>query len=170
MNCIDPASNLVKWPMLSPVKISAAALFNSTLPHQATFIRRDLFFQFGFYNVQFKIASDWLFFLEVILQHNVSYSHFDGTISNFMLDGISSNPKSKNLAREEQLRILEEKYPHFLPDYIELFRLQNQLSDWQSSKEFRAFILLQKMGIIGLGMFYLRINRLFHRKFDNIFL
>jgi glycosyltransferase involved in cell wall biosynthesis len=51
-----------------PDTISPEHLYYSTLMHPATFIRRDLFAKVGLYREDFKICSDYYFFVKAILK------------------------------------------------------------------------------------------------------
>lgn len=44
-------------------EINFRTFFNATINHQASFIKRSLFYKYGLYDEQLKIASDWKFFL-----------------------------------------------------------------------------------------------------------
>jgi glycosyltransferase involved in cell wall biosynthesis len=147
----------IKWHVCSPSEVTAKNLFNNTLPHQATFIKRNLFDKYGFYNESLQIASDWQFFLEIILEHGASYSHYNGVISYFNMDGISCKPATTDLARQEQLAILENKYPRFIADYNLLEKLEKENQEWYESKEYKVFRFLLKNQIIGIGVFIIRI-------------
>lgn len=61
----DTATQTIRWLIPSPDGLTAATLFNGTLPHQSTFIKRELFNRYGLYNEDLKIASDWLFLLKL---------------------------------------------------------------------------------------------------------
>lgn len=68
-------------------------LYKGALPHQATFIKTDLFNQYGLYDETLKVAADWEKWIVFILLHHCSYKHLDFLCSVFNLNGISStNP------------------------------------------------------------------------------
>lgn len=81
--------------------ISKKSLYHRTLPHPATFIKRDLFLKYGFYDESYKIAADYDFFLKVILKKNLKPQYLPFTISIFDTEGISTV--------NEQLRICEKR-------------------------------------------------------------
>jgi glycosyltransferase involved in cell wall biosynthesis len=163
----DTQQGAIKWQVPSPDQLTAKTLFLGTLPHQATFIRRSLFNRFGLYNEQLKIASDWLFFLEALLIHGCSYQHHTETIAYFNMDGISCNPATESLPRREQLSILQQKYPLFLPDYEQLDQLEKQSQAWLQSREYRVYGFLERMGVIQFGVFARRLKRFFLRTLVN---
>ena len=155
----DSVKGEIKWQISSPDQITAKALFSGTLPHQATFIRRDLFGTIGLYSEQWRIASDWLFFVEALLVRNCTYQHHSATVSFFNMDGISCNPETNNLPRQEQLLILRQKYPRFLPDYEDYAVLEKQQRQWVNSREYRVYTFMEWLGIIRLGVCCRSIKR-----------
>ena len=163
----DTVKEEVRWHVPSPEKLTAKTLLLGTLPHQATFIKRSLFETYGLYNESLKIASDWLFFLEVLLEHGCSYRHLPVTVSYFAMDGISCSPETAGLPRREQLGVLEKKYPRFLPDYERLQQLENETAAWKSSREYRAYRVLKRIGVISCTVFFVRVMRWTKRKFKS---
>ena len=155
----DNQEDEIRWHVRSPEKITAKALFMGTLPHQATFIRRSLFKRVGLYNEQLTIASDWLFFLDALLGHHCSYEHFPGTIAYFNMDGISCNPATNGLPRQEQRLILQERYPLFLADYEQLEKLEEERLEWLNSREYAVYGFLDRNRVIRSGVFLRRIKR-----------
>lgn len=89
--------------------LSAALLLSPTfcLPHPATFIKKELF-KAQLYNEQYKIVSDWEFWIKSILFKNHSTKHVDIGISNFQEGGISSDT---TLANQERTKVLKELFP-----------------------------------------------------------
>ncbi len=161
----DMQSGVVKWAVPSPEQITAKTLFLGTLPHQATFIRRDLFETIGLYNEHLKITSDWLFFLEALIEHGCSYQHYPKTVAYFNMDGISCDPKTASLPRKEQLSVLQLKYPLFLPDYTQLDQLEKQSQQWLQSREYRVYHFFARIGLIRAGVFSRRVKRFIQRTF-----
>ncbi len=158
---IDPATSRVRWHVESPDLLTAATLFHGSLPHQATFIRSHLFAKHGLYNEELTIASDWKFFLEVLLEKHATYARFRGTVACFMLDGLSSRPETCGLPQQEQRFVLGQKFPRFLTDYDRLKALDDERVQWQNSREFHAFRILKKTGVVSAMILLIRVsNRL----------
>jgi glycosyltransferase involved in cell wall biosynthesis len=164
----DTGRDAVKWLVPSPDILTAKTLFNGTLPHQATFIKRELFDKYGFYNENLKIAADWKFFLETLLEHQVTYHHFQGLVAYFNMDGISCQLENQDLPLNEKRTVLESKYPRFIPDYDLLDQLEKEDQIWKNSKEFRVYGFLNKTGIISIGVFIIRISNYLRRKFSHL--
>lgn len=91
------------------------------LPHQATIINKSLFQRIGLYNEDYKIISDWVFFMEAIFIHKVSYKHVDLTVVNFDGSGISNQSIYLKTIIKEQLNYLLFRFP----DKIQLYKTHN---------------------------------------------
>ena len=50
-----------KSPSLHDDEMNIQFFLSSTLPHQATFIRRDLFDRCGMYDETYRVSADWVF-------------------------------------------------------------------------------------------------------------
>lgn len=112
------------WTGGHPDSLSFNFFVECTLPHSASFIKRSLFEQVGFYDEELLICSDWKFFLDAICRHNASYKHIDKTISVFYLDGISSSASSIEIIKKEKNLVLQRDYPIFMQMNDELTRLK----------------------------------------------
>lgn len=81
------------------------------LPHQATIIKKSLFYKVGFYNENYKIISDWVFFMEALFFHNATYKYVDVTAINFDGSGISNQTKFLRTIIIEQLDYISKRFP-----------------------------------------------------------
>jgi glycosyltransferase involved in cell wall biosynthesis len=96
--------------------LSLFDFFVSNIPHQATFIKRKLFDRYGLYDENYKIVSDWLFFLKTIVFESVEVKYIDTTIARFDMEGISNANMALHML--ERRKILEELLPPaILADY-----------------------------------------------------
>lgn len=77
------------------------------LPHPSTFIKRKLLKR-HLYNEQYKIISDWEFWLKAIIFENCSMKYINICITNFLEGGISSNI---SLISKEREQILSNLFP-----------------------------------------------------------
>ena len=73
------------------------------IPHDATFIKRELIEAKG-YDENYKIVSDWKFFIEKMILDNCSYKLIDTVVSEFEVEGISSDKVKCEKEREEILK------------------------------------------------------------------
>jgi len=78
----------------------------STLSHQATFIKRDLFSKYGFYDESYRIVADYDFWIKTIVINNVKTKYIPLTVSVFDLSGISTSHKYAKMHAQERTRAL----------------------------------------------------------------
>lgn len=88
--------------------------FVNTLPHQATFYKKEVFEKFGGYEENFKIISDNILNKKLLCDYHVSATYVDQIISVFLNDGISSTNRELDL---QERKIFQENY--FSKDEIE---------------------------------------------------
>lgn len=87
------------------------------LPHQATIIRKSLFQEVGFYNENYKIISDWVFFMQALFQQSASYGMIEAPVVLFDKSGISSQYAYTRKIIIEQLNYIAEKHPAYVSFY-----------------------------------------------------
>ena len=115
------------------------------LPHQATIINKVLFDKIGLYNEQYKIISDWVFFMEALFYHNASYHFVDLNPICFDGTGISNQNSQLKLIIKEQLDYISKRFP----DKINVYKTGSpyvkkyfrQIPRWR--RPFNKFIFLQ---------------------------
>ncbi len=137
----------------TPSELSFSHFFTSGINHQASFIKRDLFFKYFMYNTEYKICADWEFFLYAICKRNEPYLHLNKTICYYDFSGISANPANLNTYYQEREEILRKYFPLFYDDYIffdknydrrirKLFQIQKNKILWRTVKIFITIFLL----------------------------
>jgi glycosyltransferase involved in cell wall biosynthesis len=92
-------------------KLNLFYFIDHTLNHQATFIKRELFEKYGLYSLEYKISSDYEFFLKAFLDNDTRFIHHDFTVCNFQLDGMSQNPINFDDVTKERLIIQKKHIP-----------------------------------------------------------
>lgn len=114
---------------IAPAKNKTLTLYDfytGTIKHQATFIRRDLFTQYGLYDESLRITSDWKFFLQTIGLHNQQPVYVDVDIVHFLWEGISTNPKWIKIHNEERQKVFDQCIPKTIQaDYNNLVHLND---------------------------------------------
>lgn len=86
--------------------------YKGTLNHDCAYIRRDLFVEYGLYNEQMKICSDWEWYVRAIVLggEKAVYTNIDVTI--FDMNGVSeSHGKNAELIKKERREYLEKILP-----------------------------------------------------------
>ncbi len=139
LKVIDGEKNYIKR---YPKKLSLSYFLRDTLPHPATFIKASLFSRIGFFDENYLIVSDWIFFLLAIFKYNCSYFKIEEVFSDFNLDGFSSMPENKELIQAEKKKIIEEHFKAILPEIIELEELKFFFKNLKSSRTIRLLVKL----------------------------
>lgn len=102
-------------------------LFNGTLNHQASFIRRELLLKIP-YDESLKIVSDWKFWWESIVFHQCSFQVSDLCISKQDMTGISLSDKNKELHLHEREKVLNSFFPPLVLDSFQNYNALRHLS------------------------------------------
>ena len=101
-------------------------MFDNTFHHQACLIQSSLFREFGLYSTDYRLCSDWKFFFDCVVLHNVKSQYIDLTVAHFKMDGTSSN--NSILYKKEQENYLKDIYG------VEQFNLLHDLKVYRKLK------------------------------------
>lgn len=134
-----------------PEKLDFSFFYFSAINHQSAFIKKSLFDDLFYYNENFRIASDWEFFVYAICHQNVPYKYLNQTISIYDFTGISST--ASDLFRQEKLASIKKYFPAFEDDYAQISHLTSKRVQqvlhimkfpvaWKVLKSFISLILL----------------------------
>lgn len=131
-----------------PKELTLYSLMKGTIPHQASFIKTELFEKFGNYEEKYPIIADWVFFVKAILVHKVSYKHLDLYISFFEHGGVSTQSQHKEQMDTDRSNLFMELFPRIFPDYLRLLNeldLQKKdLNAYRNSRLIQVVKMLQK--------------------------
>lgn len=141
-NLLVTEVNGKQWVYEFPDKLSFGYFYQASLPHQATFIKRELFDRIGLYNESLRVASDWEFFIKAICINNCTYKHVPESVSMFYMGGISTNEEFEGLTSGERKDTLINNYSSFFYEYKEYFEMKSQLNNYKNS---RAHQLVEKI-------------------------
>ena len=139
----------VKWKAPRTDRITFMTLYNGAINHSPSYIKRDLFYKYGFYDESLKIVSDWKFFLITIGLKNETIVLKNITVTIFDLSGISS--VNLDLRAKERRKVLEEYVPKsILQDYDDF------------SKLYQKTIVINKYGFFSycIDLIYRVLNKL----------
>lgn len=128
-----------------PSEITLSYLFKDTLPHPATFIKKELFSKVGLYDETMKIVSDWKFFILALVKYNASYQYYNKVLSKFYFDGISSKPENIAQVELEKKSVFDNEFKACIKDIEEINHLRNTLSELKKSKK---ITWLQKLNLL----------------------
>lgn len=94
-------------------------MYASGLNHQACFIRRSLF-DGCLYDENYRIISDWLFFIRKLVIENCSFANIPVMVSYLEGGGVSETMTAKNFS--ERAKAMKELFPKRIIDDYEYFR------------------------------------------------
>ena len=134
---------------------SLRQFYQSTLNHDCAYIRKDLFEEYGLYDENLKIVSDWKWYLQAIGLGRVKPEYVDIDVTIFDDGGISETNLA--LRYKERRQVLEELLPPaVLWDYdTHAFEMEqmNRLRRWKLYPIVyfmeRVLFKLEKWGILG---------------------
>jgi glycosyltransferase involved in cell wall biosynthesis len=117
-NCeISKDGNVIHTAVHSDT-LTLRSFYKQTIPHQATFIKRDLFKKYGDYSENYKIHSDYEFWIRTIILNDCSTRYLNITISDYNIEGKSSNSAYESMSKNEVKDILHKVFPkRVLEDY-----------------------------------------------------
>lgn len=132
---IEYMSNGVVVRPIKCNKLTYSYMYNDTLLHQSTFIRRDAFDRFGMYREEYRIVSDWEWFFRVLIKENASYMPLDFIVADFDVYGVSNSEKYNKIHKEEREKVHSSILPRIRVDYDEMCRLQLVEKEYKHLKE-----------------------------------
>lgn len=136
-----------------------------TIPHQASFIKKDLFTK-HLYDENYRIVSDWKFFIDAIIFRNCSYKKVEIVVCDFDWTGIGAvHPELNEKERQEVLR---ELFPErVLKDYEFLVSIDSPvlalLPELSKTNGFQKLLCKVVVGLIEVRRLYLKIGACFKR-------
>lgn len=89
-----------------PKKLDYIYFLEQSIYHQGTFIRTNLFNKIGSYSENYKIVSDWEFFLKAF-EHKARFKHLGFYTTFFEWNGVSSDKKFKELHDNERNEVIQ---------------------------------------------------------------
>ena len=138
-------------------KLTLLSFFISApIGHQSSFIKTSLFSTIGLYNENWKIVSDWEFFLKAVIEYRCTYKHYPYLLSHFNWEGISSTNAA--LSGKESNAVLRERYPMMYDDYIQLASMSNEIIHYRNSRIIQIVRKFQKSNV------FEKIHALFVKK------
>lgn len=127
-------------PLIYPSVITLEYLFQGVLPHQATYIKRELFDVIGKYKTHYRIVSDWEWTLRCFLFHNVTYKYINNFIAVYETNGISFQKHNEELIKNERKQVLEELFSKYGKVFIEQFFSNQAMINKIHSNKFKRLV------------------------------
>lgn len=137
-----------------PKKLNFNFFVDSAIAHQSSIVKRSLFDKVFYFNEDYKVFSDWEFFVCAICKFNIPYKHLDTIVANFDMDGISSQPEIQAKMHKER----EETYNKYFPLFYEDYKNYNKVLSVFKSKQGKLFLKVEnnkfarKLNYLGLKL------------------
>ena len=97
-------------------EVTFLLFYLGTLNHDPTYIRRDLFEKYGYYDESLKIVSDWKWFMQAIIFGGEKPKYVDINVTLFDMSGVSES--NDDLVKAERDLVLNQTFPAaLLADY-----------------------------------------------------
>lgn len=90
-------------------KIKYSDLAYKNCPHQGSFTRKKVFNQYGSFNLEYKISSDYEFMVRIFKNDLISKKFIEETIAVMSMGGVSDYQFKISL--KEKLKIIKKNYP-----------------------------------------------------------
>ena len=130
------------WPSKH---ISLSSFYKRTIPHQSTFIKRELFEKYGYYKEIYRIHGDYEFWIRTIIFNHCSIQPIQIVVTDYNSEGVSSMERNTSLSETEVNSILKTFIPQrILIDYEmwEKEREEMKTLYWVKSKPIFYALLL----------------------------
>ena len=123
----DVKNNVTGEKIAFPDQLRFSHFYHATINHQSAFIKKQLFNEYGLYNENYEIASDWEFFIKCIFLKLESSRHLNLALVEFdFTDGISAKLDNFEKMIGERKTILLKYFPGFVKDYEDVEELKQQ--------------------------------------------
>ena len=116
-----------KGEKVYPDTLYPAYFMKTSLPHQSTFFRKNVFEQLGNYDESYRMGGDRDFFIKAYLCGQYEFVHVPYFLSFFNLDGISNDEVHQKQKKEEDERMFKANYGALYDDYKKQLALEQEL-------------------------------------------
>lgn len=128
----------IVWTSDPPEVFRLSHFYEATIAHQSTFIRRTLFNEYGLYREDLKLKSDLEFWIRTIILGKATTQKIDLIISDYNLEGISSDKKNLKLSElESEIIYTDLNLKNIVSDYREWDSERKEMEAlyWAKSKK-----------------------------------
>lgn len=121
-------------------------MFNGGIAHQSQFFPKKYFDQYGLYDANERIISDWAWNLTALAIHRLPFQHCGEVVCHYEGGGLSSSESPiHDAAVADQVNFLKLNFEYLTADYSELEENRKQLQQQTSSSIFRIARYLFKV-------------------------
>lgn len=128
----------VNLPLMKK-KLTWMDFYYDGLPHQSSFIKKQLFERYGYYDENLKAVSDWTFFVKVFVYQSATYEFLPIKISVYLSGGVSDK-----VGLQEKEMEKKRLFPVAVVDDIPKIVLYNKLEEHPFT---RSILLVLKKSV-----------------------
>lgn len=122
----------VVWTSPYLPHVTLKTLCSVGLPHQSTFIKKDMFDRFGLYREDFRYNSDIAFWYKAIVFGDATTHGIDIITTDYDQNGMSSSQSESETYKKEMQEILSEGFlPRVMPDYEQWVKEQAMFQKYE---------------------------------------
>ncbi len=117
------------------------------IPHQSTFIKKELFVKYGYYNENFKIVSDyenWIIFM----RNNCNFEFIDLITAVHYYDGISVSPEYTKIHSVERKAVIKKYF------YNNFRSMLHAFTRVRTKKNKKRYLLFNIITLISVREYY----------------
>jgi len=121
-------------------------MFNGGIAHQSQFFPKKYFDQYGLYDANERIISDWAWNLTALAIHRLPFRHCGEVVCHYEGGGLSSSESPiHDAAVADQVKFLKFNFEHLIEDYKELEETKKTLQKQKNSTFFSVARYLFKL-------------------------
>jgi glycosyltransferase involved in cell wall biosynthesis len=134
------------YHIVQPALLDMFFFYTKTLNHQSCFIKRELFDQFGLYDISYRICADFDFILKVFIGDSRQFRHFNRFAVIYENNGFSADPKNYDIVVGERTKIINK---HFTKQQIaDCIKRERSMNSWQTNMKKSLYANKFTYGII----------------------
>lgn len=116
-----------KGEKIYPDVLTPLFFIKSSLPHQSTFFKKEVFDEMDLYEEHYKIVADRAFYIKCFLSGKFIFNHIKYPLTKYDLTGISNAAEYIALKKKEDEAIFMKYYGLFYKDYKSYLELEREL-------------------------------------------
>ena len=110
-----------------PKNITVDYLLNNTISHQNSIIKTSLLRAVGGYNEDFKIVSDWYFYLFIAHRQLASFWYLEKPITYYFHEGMSNRIENDRVKEKEHTACIELEFGALAKPVLELIQYRSSI-------------------------------------------
>ncbi|WP_281637402.1 glycosyltransferase family 2 protein [Flavobacterium marginilacus] len=111
-----------------PDNLSPLFFVRTSLPHQSTLFKREVFDKMGLYDERYKVVADRAFYIKCFLSNQFIFKHINYPLTVFDLSGVSNDPRHNEKHLLESESMFREYYGLYFDDYKNMLRMHSELN------------------------------------------